>query len=170
MQKRLIIMILALYSFKCNKFICKYIGGLKMKIIDIKIFTVDYAEGHTIGETKTYAEQFGIHSYYHAKAISGRSGNGATKEIPITTITMGNIGFATIPGELFDVCGQYIKENSPMDMTFVMGYCNGAVGYLPSEYAFSYGSYEVDITAFVMGTAEAVAKRHVEILTEMSAK
>lgn len=142
-------------------------GEVLMHASDVVAY---YDLGHSISETKVYAEQFGIHSYYHAKAISGRSGNGATKEIPITTITMGNIGFATIPGELFDVCGQYIKENSPMDMTFVMGYCNGAVGYLPSEYAFTYGSYEVDISAFVKGTAEAVASRQVEILTEMSVK
>ena len=167
MQKRLIIMILALYSFKCNKFICKYIGGLKMKITDIKIFTVDYAEGHTIGETKTYAEQFGIHSLYHARAISNRANNGATKNIPITSITMGSVGFATIPGELFDTCGAYIKENSPYDMTFVMGYCNGAVSYLPSKLAWGHGSYEVDIGAFVEGAAEALAERHVEILKDM---
>lgn len=142
-------------------------GDVLMRASEVVAY---YDLGHSISETKVYAEQFGIHSYYHAKAISGRSGNGQTKDIPITTITMGNIGFATIPGELFDVCGKYIKDNSPMDMTFVMGYCNGAVGYLPSEFAFSYGSYEVDISAFVKGTAEAVASRQVEILTEMNGK
>lgn len=142
-------------------------GEVLMHASDVVAY---YDAGHTVSETNAYARQFGINSIYHARAIRGRSGNGQTKDIPITTITMGTVGFATIPGELFDVCGQYIKENSPFDMTFVMGYCNGAVGYLPSEYGFSYGSYEVDISAFVKGTAEAVASRQVEILTEMKGK
>lgn len=129
-----------------------------------------YDEGHTAAETQVYAQQYSIASYYHAKAISGRSANGETDTIPITSIKLGNVGLATIPGELFDVSGMYIKENSPFDMTFVMGYCNGAVSYLPTADAYEYGCYEADIGKFVPGTAEALAERHVEILNELFAQ
>ena len=129
-----------------------------------------YQQGHTAAETQIYAMQYGIASYYHAVAISNRGGLGATDNIPITTIQMGNVGLATIPGELFDTCGMYIKENSPYDMTFVMGYCNGAVSYLPTAEAYEYGCYEADIGKFVPGTAEALAERHVELLNELSGK
>lgn len=126
-----------------------------------------YDEGHTPAETKKYAEQYGIHSIFHARAISNRSVHGQTGIIPITTIQIGSVGLATIPGELFDTCGVYIKENSPYDMTFVMGYCNDSVGYLPSEFAFGHGSYEVDISNFAPGTAEKLAQRHVELLKQL---
>ena len=129
-----------------------------------------YDQGHTPTETRLYAieQDKGIHSVYHARAILNRTGHGATESFPITTIRIGEVGFATIPGELFDTNGMYIKENSPMKMTFVMGYCNGSVGYLPSEFAFGHGSYEVDTGVYAKGTAEKVASRHVEILNELA--
>lgn len=80
------------------------------------------------------------------------------------------MGFATIPGELFDTIGMTIKEESPCEMTFIMGYCNGSIGYLASEYAFEYGTYEVDIRTFVKGTAEALGDRHLELLGQLLAK
>lgn len=129
-----------------------------------------YEQGHTPTETRLYAieQGKGIHSLYHARAIQNRTVHGETETFPITTIRIGEVGFATIPGELFDTNGVYIKENSPMKMTFIMGYCNGSIGYLPSKFAFSHGSYEVDITAYVEGTAEKLAERHVEILNELA--
>lgn len=129
-----------------------------------------FEEGHTPTETQRFAEPFGIWSVYHARAIGNRANKGKSLPIPITTFTIGQVGFATIPGELFDTIGMTIKAESPCAMTFVMGYCNGSVGYLASEYAFEYGTYEVDIRTFVKGTAEAVGDRHVELLKELTAK
>ena len=129
-----------------------------------------FEEGHTPTETQRFAEPFGIWSVYHARAIGGRAAKGKTLPIPITTFTIGQVGFATIPGELFDTIGMTIKEESPCEMTFIMGYCNGSIGYLASEYAFEYGTYEVDIRTFVKGTAEALGDRHVELLGQLLAK
>ena len=129
-----------------------------------------FEEGHTPVETQRFAEPFGIWSVYHARAIGNRAAKGKSLPIPITTFTIGQVGFATIPGELFDTIGVAIKEESPCPMTFIMGYCNGSVGYLASEYAFEYGTYEVDIRTFVKGTAEALGDRHVELLKELTAK
>ena len=129
-----------------------------------------YDEGHTPAEVQRFAEPLGIWSVYHARAIGGRAAKGKTLPIPITTFVIGEVGFATIPGELFDTIGVTIRQESPCRMTFIMGYCNGAVGYLSSEYAYEYGTYEVDIRTFVKGTSEAVGARHVELLKELTAK
>ncbi len=129
-----------------------------------------YNEGHTPTEVQRFAEPLGIWSVYHARAIGNRANKGKSLPIPITTFVIGEVGFTTIPGELFDTIGMTIKEESPCKMTFVMGYCNGSVGYLSSEYAFEYGTYEVDIRTFVKGTAEALGERHVELLKELTAK
>lgn len=129
-----------------------------------------YEEGHTPVEVQRFAEPYGIWSVYHANAIGNRAAKGKSLPIPITTFVIGEVGFTTIPGELFDTIGMTIRENSPCKMTFVMGYCNGSVGYLSSEYAYEYGTYEVDIRTFVKGTSEAVGERHVEILKELVAK
>jgi hypothetical protein len=129
-----------------------------------------YDAGHTPAEVQRFAEPLGIWSVYHARAIGGRAATGKTMNIPITTFVIGEVGFATIPGELFDTVGVAIREKSPCKMTFVMGYCNGSVGYLASEYAYEYGTYEVDIRKFVKGTSEALGNRHVELLTELTAK
>ena len=51
-------------------------------------------------------------------------------------------------------------------MTIVATKGNGENGYFPSEIAFGYGSYEVDTTKFVCGTAERLADRFVEMLEE----
>lgn len=156
-----------LITFKTEDFIGECFHG-DGELVNYASDVIAYFNaGHTVSEANVYARQFGIHSIYHAKAISGRSGHGATEVIPITTVSLGNVAFATIPGELFDSVGKYIKEESPFDMTFILGYCNGAVSYLPSKYAFTYGSYEVDISAFVEGTAEAIAERHLEFLREL---
>ena len=129
-----------------------------------------FDEGHTPAEVQRFAEPYGIWSVYHARAISGRASTGKTMNIPITTFTIGQVGFATIPGELFDTIGMSIKEESPCEMTFIMGYCNGSVGYLSSEYAYEYGTYEVDVRKFVKGTSEKLGQRHVEILNTLVAE
>ena len=129
-----------------------------------------YEEGHTPVEVQRFAEPYGIWSVYHANAIGNRAAKGKSLPIPITTFVIGEVGFTTIPGELFDTIGMTIRENSPCKMTFVMGYCNGSVGYLSSEYAYEYGTYEVDIRTFVKGTSEDLGERHVEILKELVAK
>ena len=159
-----------LIKIKTERFPGECLKGDSELVGDAANVIAYYDAGHTIEETRQYAEQFGIHSLYHAKAISGRNARPASEPFPITSIAMGSVAFATIPGELFDSVGQYLKEESPYDMTFILGYCNGAVSYLPSEFGFEYGGYEVDITVYVKGTAEAVAERHVEILKEMKSQ
>ena len=58
-------------------------------------------------------------------------------------IALGNTALVTTPGETFIEIGQAIKTASPFEHTFVAGYTNGVIGYLPTARAFDEGGYEV---------------------------
>ena len=126
-----------------------------------------YKEGHTIGETKTFAESLGLESLYHANSISGRGSLGDTFEIEIDAYVIGDFGWIMAPCEMFDSTAKFIRENSPTAFTFSCGYSNGAGGYFPTLECWEYGAYEVDTTRVARGTAEKLADRFVEMLDEL---
>ena len=99
---------------------------------------------------------------------AGTALNSSNKiDIQLYAFSFGDIGFTTAPYEMFTENGQKIKQDSPFPMTFVSTCSGGSVGYLPSEYAFDYDCYEVSITKFQKGTAEAVVKEHVALLQQL---
>ena len=112
--------------------------------------------------------QYGIklNSASQAGAIAERAQMPTSREFTISAFSFGDVGLAAFPGEQFDTNGKFIKDNSPFAMTIVATKGNGENGYFPSEIAFGYGSYEVDTTKFVCGTAERLADRFVELLQE----
>jgi len=63
--------------------------------------------------------------------------------IEMQAIALGNAALVTTPGETFIEIGQAIKAASPFEHTFVTGYTNGVIGYLPTANAFDEGGYEV---------------------------
>jgi hypothetical protein len=74
--------------------------------------------------------------------------------------------FITFPGELFAEIGMELKKRSPCANTFIIGYCNGSVGYLPIRQAYAEGGYEVNVThctpeaenVFVDGVSEMMRR------------
>jgi hypothetical protein len=52
------------------------------------------------------------------------------------------------PLELFCEVAMNIRNQSPFPYTFYFGYCNGWLGYLPTEEAFSEGGYEPGVSPF----------------------
>jgi hypothetical protein len=81
--------------------------------------------------------------------------------------SVGNVGFAFLPYEPFDTNGKQIKEDSPYEMTFILGYANGYYNYVPSALGFSYSCYETNSCKHVPGTGEAVAESIVDMLQQM---
>jgi hypothetical protein len=71
---------------------------------------------------------------------------------------IGDVGFANAPHELFSDTGIAIRQGSPFDMTFVLGYSNQSNGYVPIERAYDYGAYEVACTDYARGSAEELAQ------------
>jgi len=109
-----------------------------------------------------------IYSPFHAKKVVRcyNRKEELSKTIELNTILIGDISFVTVPDEIFDTNGTYVKNNSPSKMTFVLELTNGSYGYIPSEYAYEYGCYEADTTNFVKGSGEAVADELLDMLSE----
>jgi len=123
---------------------------------------------NSVAEVRRQFLAQGIHSPYHASAIVNRSKLGEYKPFDVWAISLGDVGIAVAPYEMYDTNGMFIKENSPKKMTLVSTCSNGGNGYFPSELAFQHPGYEVDTTKYAEGSAETLADLYVEMLTEMS--
>ena len=104
---------------------------------------------------------------YICSAYRLHNGKDGVLDIPISAVSMGDIGFVTAPYEMFDANGVQIKEGSNFKMTFVCAYANGDYGYIPSSLAHSHGGYEVSSCCFVSGTGEELANKMVSMLKEI---
>lgn len=126
-----------------------------------------FLAGHTATETKPYAEDLGLASYYHAANLLNRNKKKPQFDIEISVLTIGELAWAIMPGEFFDTTTRYIRENSPYDYNFTVAYTNGYYGYFPSIEAWEYGCYEADIAPGNPGDAEAIADRLLEMLSAL---
>lgn len=88
------------------------------------------------------------------------------RSMPISAMTLGDIGLVFYPGEPFGSQGRWLKDNSPM-FTFVITCSEDDQAYFPAPIAFREGFYESKTTRFAEGTGEALAARFAEILTAM---
>lgn len=86
-----------------------------------------------------------------------------TIEVPTTAIRLDKFAWVTFPGELFHEIGQTIKSSTHARYPFFVGYCNGSLGYLPTQNAFSEGGYEPWTSRFAPVT-EKIYTREVEKL------
>ena len=102
-----------------------------------------------------------------AEYVPYRVSFGESVDAEISAIRLGDVGFAVAPYEMFDTNGIFIKENSPMEMTFILGYTNGRLFYIPSADCIEHGCYEWEGGLFVPGTAELLADEYVAMLTEL---
>jgi hypothetical protein len=112
-------------------------------------------------------KKYGFNSYLSAGAIVNRARAGEYVEVELDALSVGDISFVTAPFEMFCSIPVYIKENTPFDMTFFMGYCNGSYSYLPDNFGFEFPSYEVRSCRFLKGTAEDIGKTHLKMLGEL---
>ena len=133
-----------------------------------------YMAGNSTGKAKAYAESLnaGVYSYYHASNLLGRAAKTPTEvTMNISTLRIGDeFAWSTMPGEFFDTTVKSIREESPFTYNFATAYTNGSPGYVPTEEAWSYGSYEVDVTAVERGTAEAVQAEIMDMLDTLYSK
>ena len=96
----------------------------------------------------------------------GQGGN--KQDVPIQVIRIGNTALVAIPVEPFAEIGTAVKERSPADWTLFSGYSNGYYGYLPMEYAYPEGGYEVGPTApFESGAAEQMIEDCIEAIQKL---
>lgn len=88
----------------------------------------------------------------------------ATDDLPLSAISFGDLGFVTVPFEMFDTNGMEIKDGSPFKTTFVLTNAGDSMAYVPSALAVKNGGYEVYTTHYEFGTGEKVASALVDLL------
>ncbi len=109
-----------------------------------------------------------IESVYHANAVvSNNQKQASASDVKVRTITMGDISFVVAPYEMFNKNGKYIKQNATSYMTFILGYSDGHLGYIPTSDAYEYGCYEADTSAFKKGSGEELATKYVNMINNL---
>lgn len=176
---------LAAYAVECfnNNLMERQIGDVQIKN-HTYVGTVNHTEDHKVANAQKVqaewtannnftaavqlANKYGINSPYHANGIINKSKMGATYDVKMCAISIGDsIGFVTAPFEMYSELGEFIKENSPYESTIVITMCNGHLGYVPSEIGYDYNSYGANTGRFIKGTGEAMAQVYVDLLKEL---
>jgi neutral ceramidase len=85
----------------------------------------------------------------------------------MSIVTVGNIALVGIPGELFVELGLALKANPHFAHTFVAGYCNDLIGYIPTRAAYAEGGYEVDTARIAAGRGETIVDTALSALAAM---
>jgi neutral ceramidase len=81
-----------------------------------------------------------------------------TIDVPVTAIRIDQFTWVTFPGELFHGIGQNVKAVTHARYPFILGYCNGSLGYLPTQKSYSEGGYETWSTMFDPATEKIFMK------------
>lgn len=96
-------------------------------------------------------------------------------DLEIQTLQINEGSFTGIPMEPFSETAIDIKNKLKNEVAFFGGYTNGYLGYLPTEEAYPYGGYEVELNPVVYGpitnlwmapvenTAEQVTNKVIEL-------
>ena len=110
----------------------------------------------------------GFNGRFEQKWIATRKALPPTRDMVLRAVTVGNLGFAFAPYEMFGEQGRYIKDNSPCDLTFIATCGEGDNSYVAaSKGGFEYTSYEAQVCYYAEGVAEQAAKDFVDILTQL---
>lgn len=81
-----------------------------------------------------------------------------TIDVPVTAIRIDDFTWVTFPGELFHEIGKTIKASTHSPYPQFVGYCNGSLGYLITQQAYSEGGYEPWTTPFDPATEKIFVK------------
>lgn len=112
-------------------------------------------------------EKYGFVRVFEARAIVTRASLADAMSVTVHAFSIGDISFTFVPYEMFTDNGMFIKGNTPFATTFLVGYANDSIGYIPSKEGCAFRSYEVYDTKLEYGTAEVLADELISMLKEM---
>jgi hypothetical protein len=75
--------------------------------------------------------------------------------IRLSLVTVGNIAFGGVSGEVPTRIGERLKKESPLARTMMPTHCNGSSGYLPDDESYQRVSYEITSSRVKPGCAES---------------
>ena len=90
-----------------------------------------------------------------------------TINVPVTAVKIDNFTWVIYPLELFHEIGKTIKTDTHSPFPFIVGYCNGSMGYLPTQQAHSEGGYEPNATRFDPVTEKIFVKGIEKLLARL---
>ncbi len=122
---------------------------------------------HEVGSEKAVPELTGMartEKIAKATRIEKMQSKPDFKDLILTAVSVGDMVFASLPGEPFTEVGRQIKANSPFTLTIPCCCANGYEGYYPVQSAFDEGGYEALTSRYVAGTAEKLIETSTEII------
>ena len=125
---------------------------------------------NNVEKAKMLCKEYGISSPYEASAIISRSKRGKSEDFTVNCYAFGDVGIAAAPFEVFCQTYRDLRAVSPFAMTLTCGYSNDSQGYIPAAECWANQGYEVVTCKYVMGTAEEMSAKQLEMLAELKAK
>lgn len=128
-----------------------------------------YTSGSGKVAADALAAQYGFISVYEARAIVNNHNRGASTDISLHALSIGDISFIFAPYEMFSANGRQIKDGSPYKdtTTFVITQANATVDYIPAEMGYVMDCYEAYTSLANKGTGEDLAKTFIDMLTQL---
>ena len=123
--------------------------------------------GNIHSKTVELARKYGFSSYYEANAVIGRAKTAETRDMNVSAMTIGNVGFIFAPYEMFGSHGVMIKEGSVCPTTFISTCSGGSNGYIPDDRGVEIECYEACITNFAPGTGAELAQLFIDTLADL---
>lgn len=88
----------------------------------------------------------------------------------LAALRLGGAAFLFLPGEPFAETSLAIRVRSPFASTFVVGYAEASIGYIPTDQAFQEGGYEIGPGAWsrvAPGSEGIIRRAAIDLLTEL---
>ena len=88
--------------------------------------------------------------------------------VPVSAIKLDSFTWVMYPLELFHEIGKTIKTGTHSPFPFIVGYCNGSMGYLPTQQSHAEGGYEPNATRFDPVTERVFVKGIEKLLMKLN--
>ncbi|MCC6509240.1 MAG: hypothetical protein IT423_09045 [Pirellulaceae bacterium] len=116
------------------------------------------------------AERYHAQERVYAQRIRLQAEAGATVDVPLQVLRIGNLGIAAIPFEVFTETGLEIKQRSPLKPSFTIELAGGSYGYLPTPPQHALGGYEtwLGTNKVEIGASTKIVTRLMEMFEEVA--
>lgn len=88
-------------------------------------------------------------------------------ELELQAVSIGDIVYQGVPGELFSDIGRRIAGVSPFKQTYISALTNGSAGYFPTKEAFTEGGYESKNNPFTSELEDILVNSAEKLLKEL---